>query len=186
MFKTLLLAGSLVLPQCAPPRPTPPPNVVEAVNSATYSYGDAAPALAAYRQVAAHRGWTPASIAAWEPFVSDVMRGESGYCYNLRRGATLKHTTGCVLARQGTGSDSGFGQVIRRYHYGPGQYLCVQEGLCSAQDVIATPWSSMTSLVAAMERNGRQPWCYNAQARRFHPTCNRTPGWLPLDPRWGV
>lgn len=177
MFKALFI--SLLLPMCAPVY-TPSPTAVEKVNSMSYSYGVAAPALEAYRLVAEDRGWSANAIAAWEPFVNDIIVKESGYCPNLRRGARLANGgVGCAISRQGTGSDSGFGQVIGMHYRPPKGWLCAQEGLCSSDQIIGTPWASMTALVAMVERNGRQPWCYNAHARRYH-RCGIAPTVLPL------
>lgn len=147
-----------------PTTTTAPPTAAERVNALVYSEGDAAPATEAYRVVAEARGWTQAQIAEWEPFVVAVMYRESRYCYNLRRGGVMALGPGCVLIKQGPFSDSGFGQVIR-IHYGPGQFLCEQENLCSADDIVANPFNSMTALLALLERNGRQPWCYTASLR---------------------
>jgi hypothetical protein len=151
------------------------------VNTMTYNYNDSAPALEAFRIVTAHRGWTNEEIASWEVAVTDIMRGESGFCPNLLRGARLAKANGCVLSRQGRHSDAGFGQLIG-IHYklssknsGAG-WLCRQEGLCSKWDIIATPWNSMTALVAMVERSGVQPWCFNAKARRFHSVACKNPG----------
>jgi hypothetical protein len=186
LFKALLVSSSVLFMPLQCDFSQSPANNASVVNAMAYSYGDQEPAIAAFRLVAADRGWTPAAIDAWEPFADDVMRGESGYCWNLRRGAKLAQAEGCVLGRQGRHSDSGFGQVIRKYHYGPGKHLCVNEGLCSAEAVIATPYSSMTSLVATLERMGKQPWCFNAWARKFHPTCKTAPSMAPLDGRYSV
>lgn len=143
------------------------------INGLVYSYGDPAPALAAFVAVTTWRGWSAESIEAWTPFVTDVMRRESGYCYNLRRGASIASSEGCVMKRQGPHSDSGFGQVIS-IHYKPGAWLCEQESLCSADDIIADAWSSMTALVALMERNGRQPWCFT-DSLRATAVCRNAP-----------
>lgn len=147
------------------------------INSLVYSYGNAAPAAQAFRAVATARHWTPASIRLWEPFVLGVARRESGFCYNVRRGVVLANPTGCVIKRQGTHSDSGFGQLIS-IHYKPGAWLCTQEHLCSAEAIISTPWNSMTALVALVERSGRQPWCYTASLRA-KSLCRSAPRGLP-------
>ena len=148
------------------------------VDSLPYAFTVAAPALEAFRAVTKDRGWSEADTERWVPFITDVMAGESGFCPNVRRGARMSGV-GCELAvkrgkvQQGKGSDSGFGQLIR-LHYKPGAWLCVQEGLCSAEAIIATPYDSMTALVALVERSGGQPWCYNAWARRYHK-CSLVP-----------
>lgn len=189
MFKQLMLSAALLTTpiQCGELLTEENVDAVATVNSLPYSWGNADPALQAYRIVAKERGWTDAAIAAWEPMISDIMRGETGYCWNVRRGARLGNQgKDCLIVRQGRGSDSGFGQVIKKYHYGPGKYLCVEEGLCSADDIVASPWNSMTSLLAAVERNGKQPWCYSASARRLHKTCKFAPKLNPLDAAWAV
>lgn len=146
----------------------------EFVNSRPYSLGVAEPALQAFAEVARCRGWSQADIVAWTPFVTDVMAGESGFCPNPRRGARWANGgKNCAISRQGTYSDSGFGQLIS-IHHGPGRWLCVQEGICGANSVISTPWNSMVALVALVERSGSQPWCYNASARRYHK-CHLAP-----------
>lgn len=93
------------------------------------------------------------------------MNRESAGCYNLRRGATFAthDGAGCAIARQGRFSDSGYGQVLMSVHK---VWLCPQEGLCSPDDVIATPTSSMTAFLALIERAGRQGWCWTAKLRR--------------------
>jgi hypothetical protein len=77
----------------------------------------------------------------------------------VKRGAVLAQAHGCVLARQGWGSDSGFGQVIY-VNYSPSAPLCTIDHLCSSQAIVGTPWNSMVALVALVERNGAHPWCY--------------------------
>ncbi len=143
------------------------------VNTAVYIHYDPAPAMTAFRIVAETRGWTSANIQAWSPFASAVMYRESRYCPNVRRGAVIRQAYGCVLAKQGPHSDSGFAQLIS-IHHGPGQWLCVQEGICGAEGVVATPWNSMTAFVALLERSGSQPWCYTASLRAGS-TCRLAP-----------
>ncbi len=154
---------------------------VDYVNSLTYTWQDPQPAMIAWRTVTAERGWDPDVSASWEPFVQAVMARESGFCPNLRRGARVDVWEGCHLARQGGHSDSGFGQVLmgypnRRGWYPPveggswglhenASYLCPEEGLCTPEDVIGSPWNSMTALVALVERAGNGPWCYTARLR---------------------
>jgi hypothetical protein len=189
MFKQLMFSAALVTTpiQCGNLAPEVSGSAVDTVNSLPYSWGSEEPAVQAYRIVAAERGWTKNAIDAWEPMVSDIMRGETGYCWNVRRGARLgNHGQDCLIVRQGRGSDSGFGQVIKKYHYGPGKYLCVKEGLCSADAIVSSPWNSMVSLVSAIEHHGKQPWCYSASARRLHKTCKFAPKLNPLDAAWAV
>jgi hypothetical protein len=146
------------------------------VNKLTYSYGNPKPAMQAFKLVAAQRGWTPKEIKSWEIAIANIMMGESGFCPNLLRGAIIKNPTGCVLAKQGKHSDSGFGQLISIHyrHTTPGTgWLCAQEKLCSKWEIIASPWNSMTSLLALIERSGVSGWCYNARARSIHRiACN--------------
>jgi hypothetical protein len=178
-LKGFLAAALSLVPMCAPTPSSPSESVLNHINGATYSYNDAGPAVEAFRAVTAHRGWSTNATAAWEPFVTSVIRKESGFCYNLRRGARLASGPGCVISRQGTGSDSGFGQVISMHYRYPSGWLCQQEGLCSAEQITATPWDSMVAMVALVERSGRQPWCFSAWARRYH-NCGIAPRVLPL------
>lgn len=152
-----------------------------AVNGQQYNYGDPAPAMYAFKKVAKMRGWTKAERLSWRTAVQDIMRFESGFCPNVLGGAVIGNTQGCVLARQGSRSDSGFGQLISIHYipasaYGSG-WLCYQEKLCSKWDIIASPWNSMTALVALIERSGVQPWCYNSEARRIHWVTCSNPGY---------
>lgn len=111
------------------------------------------------------RRWSDADIANWAPGVRAVMNRESAGCYNLRRGASFADHTGagCAIGRQGPHTDSGYGQVLMSVHR---KWLCAQEGLCTPEDVIATPSSSMTAFLALIERAGRQGWCFTAKLRR--------------------
>lgn len=149
-----------------PPTTTtaPPPTPQEVVNSLTYNYGDPVPAMQAFAIVATARGWSLEQIDQWSNFAQRVMKRESGFCYNLRRGALIGNKQGCVMSKQGPYQDSGFGQLIS-LHYAPGEWLCVQENICSAEEIISNPWNSMTAFVALIERNGKQPWCYTASLR---------------------
>lgn len=143
-----------------PTTTTTPPTPEEIVNNIVYIHSDPAPAMQAFAIVATARGWSQEQITSWSTFASDVMYRESRYCYNVRRGAVIDQAYGCVLEKQGPYQDSGFAQLIAT-HYNPGKWLCEQENLCSAEDIISTPWNSMTSFVALLERSGRQPWCYS-------------------------
>ncbi len=111
------------------------------------------------------RRWSEQDIANWAPGVRAVMNRESAGCYNLRRGASFADHTGagCAIGRQGPYTDSGYGQVLMSVHR---KWLCAQEGLCTPEDVIATPSSSMTAFLALIERAGRQGWCWTAKLRR--------------------
>jgi hypothetical protein len=167
------LAGCDVAPSVREPSPVD----WYTVNAQPYSYGDLGPVEVAYRTVARHRGWSEATIEAWLPFiVHDVVKGESGGCYNVRRGVRLANGgQGCAIARQGRGSDSGFGQLISLHYRSPSGALCRDEELCSADAITATAWDSMTALLWLVERSGRHGWCYNARARSYHPGCSTAP-----------
>jgi hypothetical protein len=158
--------------------PVARPEVRSLVNNATYSVGDAAPATAAYRAVAEARGWSQTTIDRWQPFIVAVMRRESGFCPNVRGGAKIGNPTGCVIARQGRRSDSGFGQVIS-IHYRQGAWLCKQEALCSSADITGSAWNSMTAFLALVERVGQQGWCYTSRLRRG-AVCRIAPLGKPL------
>lgn len=150
------------------------------VNNLKYQVGNAKPALEAFRIVAAQRKhpWTPKEIKSWEIAISDIMKGESGYCPNTLRGTTFRPGT-CIVRKQGRYEDAGFGQLIRiHYHHSrPGTgWLCAQEGLCTKWQIIASPWNSMTALVALIERSGTAGWCYDARARRHHRVACSNPG----------
>ena len=146
------------------------------INALTYNYGDPVPAMDAAQAVARCRGWSQEQIDSWQIALSDIMRFESGYCPNIISGARIASEQGCVLRRQGTRTDSGFGQLISiHYRIGRGEngWLCRQEGLCSKWDIIATPWNSMTALLAMVERSDTAGWCFSSWARRLHrATCN--------------
>ena len=148
------------------------------INTMVYHWGVSEPAMNTFRSVARCRGWTQPEIDSWLTAAEDIMRGESGFCWNVLGGARGAGA-GCVIARQGRKEDAGFGQLIR-IHYQIGRpgtgWLCVQEGLCSKWDVIATPWNSMTALVALIERSGTAGWCFSASARRHHRTTCGHPG----------
>lgn len=149
------------------------------VNGLKYSEGYSKPAMEAFRLVAAQRGWTPQEIKSWEIAIADIMGKESGFCPNKLGGAIIKNPNGCILAKQGKRSDSGFGQLISIHyrHTTPGTgWLCAQEKLCSKWEIIASPWNSMTSLVALIERSGVSGWCYNSRARRIHHVACSHPG----------
>ena len=151
------------------------------VNNLTYNYGDPKPAMEAFRIVAGQRGWTAKEIKSWEIAIANIMMGESGFCPNVIGGARMASAKGCVISRQGKRSDAGFGQLISlnykisRTNPGAG-WLCKQERLCSKWDIIASPWNSMTALVALIEKAGTQPWCYNSWARKYHRIACNNPG----------
>lgn len=172
-----------------PPRPIQPrrkvskpvPTPQEIVNSLTYIAHDPKPAMKAFEINATYRGWTSKEITLWKIAIQDIMKGESSFCPNVLGGAVLAQKVNCVIKKQGTHSDSGFGQLIY-IHYkvsskNPARgWLCKQEKLCSKEQIIATPWTSMTALVALIERSGISPWCYDARARRHHRVACSNPG----------
>lgn len=135
----------------------------------TPSWGNTFAADAIYRHVAADRGWTPEAIEANHDFVFAVMDRETGgsYCFNLRGGDQADAE--CRVTRSGRRSghysDSGPMQV-NGVHYRNNGWLCRQEGLCSAEDIIASPEAGMTAGLAVMERGGKGPWCWDARSRR--------------------
>ncbi len=153
---------------------------VAEVNNIQYRSGNAEPAVRAFRIVAGHRGWSDEKIADWEPFVIDIVLKESSACPGVRGGGRVD--ADCNITKQGKRSDSGFGQVLMGYPHRRGwkyggtswrlnehaSWLCAQEGLCTPNEVISSPWNSMTALVALVERAGSQPWCYNSYARSVH------------------
>ena len=153
-------------------------SVRDKVNSLPYAWGVPEPAMEAFELVARKRGWSKENIQQWKPFAQAVMQRESGWCFNLRRGAQMAAPgVDCSLSKQGRYSDSGFGQVIR-VHYRPGSWMCTQEGLCSSDSIIGSPWSSMIAFVSLLEHAGRQPWCYTASLRASS-TCRLAPAGLP-------
>lgn len=180
LLTAVLVATTLVACDIKPSGPREPsPTDFFTVNTLPYAYTVLGPVDQAYRVVAAHRGWSQADIDAWAPFVVyDVIAKESGGCFNVRRGARMAESgVSCKIARQGHGSDSGFGQVISIHYRG---WLCRQERLCSSHDITLNAWNSMTAVLALVERSGRQPWCYNDFARRYHPGCATAPRNAPV------
>lgn len=167
-----------------PPVPTTTPfDPMAYVNALPYNYAvNVEAARIAYRTVALVRGWDGDTIARWESFlVDDVMHGESGWCWNVRGGATMTDDPddGCAIARQGRREDAGFAQLIRVWYEYPTGVLCRSEGICSADAITASPWASMNAAVAAVEHDGSRPWCFNADARSYHPLCSTVPRYWP-------
>lgn len=187
-MKILLSAALAVLPLHCEPQPTierAPQQCSgehrDEVNAMQFSYGVLEPVDAAIRLIAADCGWTQQSIDEWVPFlVYDVIAKESGGCWNVRRGVRFANGgANCEIARQGRGSDSGFGQLVS-VHYRPGKgWLCIEDGLCSADDIIASPYTSGQAIVRLVGRSGKQGWCYSARARSYHPGCRTAPRGLP-------
>lgn len=163
-----------------PPEPTTPPTVpafdpVAYVNALLYQWNHLEPAREAYRIVALTLGWTDAEIKRWERFiVDDVIDKESGGCWRTMGGGVVSMEPGCVVTRQGRGSDAGFFQLTRRYWYEPTGHLCRGWGICSASAIIGSPFQSMRAGLLAVMVDGRGPWCY-PDANGFHTLCNTVP-----------
>lgn len=168
-------------------RLTPPPPVTAPVDPCVaaqqladglvYTWGNLDPVRTAYRAVAGGcMGWTPAQITRWEAFiVDDVIKEESGGCWNVLRGGRWTGT-GCQFTYpNGSHEDAGFFQLIGIWHGYPDGYLCRTFGTCGRSAVIASPWSSMISGLRAIEHDGSRPWCYSASARSFHRGCASVP-----------
>lgn len=167
-FASIFTAIGSLVPACAPAVQTAPVQDHRAeVNALPYNLGDPAPAMKAFALVAHDEGFSDQWIAQWSPFAKNVMKGESMYCPNVRRGAVMAADGTCRIIRQGRGSDAGFAQVIRRYFYGPGQFLCVEHGICSAAQIVNEPYVSMQSFVFSIDKLGSQPWCYTKKLKRM-------------------
>lgn len=175
----------------------------DVVNALQYSYRVLESVDAAFRMVAADCGWTQASIDEWTQFlVYDVIAKESGGCWNIRRGVTFANDgLNCEIAwkqkkdgtrvfLQGPYSDAGFGQVISiHYKTNPKNpqagWLCVEDGLCSADAIISSPYTSMQALVRLVggsyskPGSGKQGWCYSAKAIKYHLGCKTAPKGVP-------
>lgn len=141
-------------------RLAPPEDPVQVVNSLPYGFMDLDTATDAFHRVTASRGWSLDHIAAWTPFVRSIIARESKGCPGVRYGQSAGPN--CQISGRARGTAAGFGQVI----YKSNRYLCGQEGLCSHWDIIASPWNSMTALVALIEHSGKHPWCYTASLKR--------------------
>lgn len=141
----------------------------EIVNSLPYQHYNDVPAMKAFRLVAAEHGWSSTRIESWAPFIRDVMLGESAFCWNRRRGDIVKsYSVGCIITRQGTHEDVGFGQVTTSW-YGAGAILCTKYGVCHSGQILASPYDSMLySIVIPIEEAGSQSWCYSSAARSYH------------------
>lgn len=152
----------------------PPPSIRDIVNALPYQHYNDAPAMKAFRLVAADHGWNSQRIETWAPFVRDVMLGESAFCWNRRRGDIVASYSMCVITRQGRYEDVGFGQVTTSW-YGSNAILCVEYGVCRSSQVLASPYASMLySIVIPIEEAGSRSWCYSAAARSYH-NCTLAP-----------
>lgn len=155
----------------------PPPSAAEVCNSMDYyAYANGAdqPAALCYRAVAAEQGWDVAKIAAWQPFLitefSGVIQGESSSCWNLRGGDRIAAGENCLNVRRTSspGDDTGWGQATRSL-WGSNAFLCKTFGVCSWQQIIESPYSSMlNSVIRVVDYNGSQPWCFAGWARDYH------------------
>lgn len=169
--------------------PLPDPKII--VNSLPYEQYNPEPAKQAWYLMTSLRGcpnteyiacWDKATQDAWWPFVYDVMKGESAFCPNRLRGDTMIPYSMCVhevdkngRPKQGPHEDAGFGQATSAWH-GRNGLTCKLVGLCGKHAIIESPWNSMLgSVIVPMEQAGSQPWCWDARARRIHPTCYDAP-----------
>ena len=163
----------------ATPTLPPPLTPQQVVNALPYAVSQPGPAMEAYRIVAAHLGWSAATIEAWAPFAEDVMYGESQFCWNRIGGDAMVYPPdGCRKSREGHSSDAGFGQVTPIAGYRSDLWMCQEYGMCSKWDIVQDPWHSMLAMVLLMEREGRQPWCYDDFARKYHD-CTLAPAGRP-------
>lgn len=161
-------------PQIPLTEPPPPPyDPIAHTNSLAYCWQCPAPAMDAYRTVAAWYGWTAPTIEARALFVERIMAGESAFCWNAR--AWSHHTAllmPCSKIGQGTRDDVGFGQITNVLR----PLTCERAGLCTIADTIATPWSSMLAYVIVLDELGRTPWCYNRNTHVRNGDCATWPG----------
>lgn len=148
-----------------PPPVSPTPR--EIVNGLPYGWMKAEPALEAFQIVARANGWSEGDIEAWTPFMDDVLYGESRYCWNVINTPTMGDESICEVLHNGHNEDAGFGQLTA-VHYGKGQWLCVEYGICSKYQIIQDPWTSMEVVVWLIERQGSFPWCWNSWAQGYH------------------
>lgn len=169
--------------------PLPDPKVI--VNSLPYQHYNPEPAKQAWYLMTSLRGcpqtkyiacWDEATQDAWWPFIYDVMKGESAFCPNRFRGDVMIPYSMCVheldangRPKQGIHEDAGFGQATSAWH-GRNGLSCKLEGLCGKWAIIESPWNSMLgSVIVPLEQAGSQPWCWDAWARDYHPTCYDAP-----------
>lgn len=146
---------------------------VAKVNGLAYSYDLKAPVIEAFRTVTACRGWTAAETASWETAVWDIALKEAHACWNVRYGARFAawDGAGCVLSKKGSGA-SGYGQITSVLH----PITCRLANLCSGPAIVASPYTSMLSLVVLIEDQGVSPWCYDRFSRNFHRVACGNPG----------
>lgn len=163
--------------------PPPKPSAAQTCNTLIYRSHQSTSAGVCFRAVTAERGWSAQRIESWFPFViigeASVIYGESRYCWHIRRGEYVEPDQICnrentkrYLSR--LGEDSGFGQATSSL-WGRNGILCVDHGVCSSAQIIASPFTSMLySIVIPIERLGSQPWCWSSWARDYHD-CWRAP-----------
>lgn len=158
--------------------PPPKPSATMTCNSITYRAHDPLPVGRCFRAITAERGWSPARIDSWFPFIvsemdSGVISKESDFCWNIRRGEVVPAGEVCNDANKERylsrlGEDTGFGQATSSL-WGRGGILCVDHGVCSSAQILVSPYTSMLySIVIPVERNGSQPWCFAGWAIDYH------------------
>lgn len=133
------------------------------VNALPYEWLNLGPVHTAYRLVAMNcLGWDQATTDKWEAFiVDDVIRKESGGCWNLLRKGVVHPYLGCVTHYpNGAASDAGFFQIVGS-NYAPGTWLCAEHGFCDAQSIIGAPFPSMLAGLLFVMYDGSHPWCYD-------------------------
>lgn len=154
----------------------PPPSAAVVCNSMTYVGYDPGPSGICFRAVTAQRGWSEARTNAWFPFIiseySSVVQGESAHCWNVRRNEIIEAGEVCNEANKTIigprGEDAGFGGATSSL-WGQGAILCEGWGVCSYQQILASPYTSMLySIVIPVEELGSRPWCYSARSIEYH------------------
>jgi hypothetical protein len=182
MIQRVLLTLGLVASTTACERthaePIPPADEW-VVNVQPYFYGDLSAADTAYTLVATHMDWHPEDIEYLRPYiVGDIIAKESGGCPYVR-GGTLYNAIGDSCdepVRWGRRNDTGFGQVTAVLYRGKDSVVCKHAGLCSWQQILETPWTSMVATLTTFQHLGKGPWCYDKRARNYHSlTCKGVP-----------
>lgn len=168
----------------APPTTTVPlPTAEDICNSITYRKLDPEPARLCYVPLAHELGWDDATIAKWDTFLmTDVLKGESVHCPAVMGGADAARISydDCSIppGAQGRRSDAGFFQIVGD-NYAPGSWLCKNFGYCSAASIIQSPYHSMRAGLLFVMYDGKGPWCYNADAVKWHPGCRTVTRYWP-------
>lgn len=134
--------------------------VIDYVNNLPYAFGEWEPARLAWRTVMSeHFHWDQAKIDRNEAFAENVVMGESVGCPNVTGYTTMVYPPrGCEIAKLGSGSDAGFGQVTSA-GWGRGGTACIVENICSREAVVSSPWNSMVTMGVLMDVSGRYAWC---------------------------